>query len=325
MQDQRTSLRDVALAAGVSVGTASSALAGTGRVSDATRERVKRVAQTLDYAPHAGARNLRRSRAGSIGLVLPRIDAEDSFYLEFAMGAAEWAATQGVAVSIITGAMLDDIPRLPVDAFLVPDVDVDSPRLAELVADRRPVVTADTVPDGAPTPSAVVAIDHGAGIRSLLDHLVERGATRPALLAPMTTVMWGRRLCAASASWFEERSIPDLSETLLPGSSDETVLLAARRLAAAGADAIVGVPMGSAEPLVRAFAEQREGRPLIAGYVDHAALRAAGVTAVDLRPREVGAACARLAVSATNSPGAVAAPSVLSIAPVLVPRSSTQR
>ena len=313
----------MASAAGVSLGTASSALAGTGRVSDATRERVRLAARTLIYSPHAGARNLRRSRTGSIGLVLPALDAEDSFYIEFALGAAEWAATQGVTVTIITESMLEDLPRLAVDSFLVPDVDVDSSALARLLAGPRPVVTADTVPVEYSAPSAVVAIDHDAGIRSVLDHLLERGAARPALLAPVTTVMWGRRLRVAAAAWYEERSIPDPSETIAHGFTESSILETADRLIAAGADALVGVPMGSAEPLARAFPSGRGTRPLIAGYVDTAALRAAGVTAVDLRPREVGAECARQAIAAADPRADGAARVALTIPPSLIRRTST--
>ena len=54
----RVRIYDVAKAAGVSVATASKALNDTGRMTDETRERVKRVATELGFRPNAMARAL---------------------------------------------------------------------------------------------------------------------------------------------------------------------------------------------------------------------------------------------------------------------------
>src|SRR6185436_18711691 len=51
-------IRDVARLAGVARTTASDALQGRGRVSEATRARVEAAAAALRYRPHAGARDL---------------------------------------------------------------------------------------------------------------------------------------------------------------------------------------------------------------------------------------------------------------------------
>ena len=51
-------IRDVAAASGVAIGTVSRALNGYPDVSDATRERIKQVADELGYAP-----TKRRSRS----------------------------------------------------------------------------------------------------------------------------------------------------------------------------------------------------------------------------------------------------------------------
>ena len=48
----------------------SKALNGYTDVSLATRERVMKIAQELDYQPSAAARNLRRGRTDKIGLFL---------------------------------------------------------------------------------------------------------------------------------------------------------------------------------------------------------------------------------------------------------------
>ncbi|MBR3057540.1 MAG: LacI family DNA-binding transcriptional regulator [Clostridiales bacterium] len=60
---------DIAKACGLSPATVSKALSNASDVSAATRERVRRTAQELDYVPNAGARALSQSRTWSIGVL----------------------------------------------------------------------------------------------------------------------------------------------------------------------------------------------------------------------------------------------------------------
>ena len=70
---EEASLAEVARAAGVSVSTASRALAGYGRVSPATIERVRAVAEKLHYRPNALARGLIHGSTRTVGVVVPDI------------------------------------------------------------------------------------------------------------------------------------------------------------------------------------------------------------------------------------------------------------
>jgi LacI family transcriptional regulator len=67
-------LRDVARAAGVSLSTASRALADTELVRLGTRERVREAANMLGYLPHGAARALASRRSRTIGAVFPPVD-----------------------------------------------------------------------------------------------------------------------------------------------------------------------------------------------------------------------------------------------------------
>lgn len=71
MQDshRRVTLQDVARAAGVNVSTASDALKGTGRVAEATREKVRRIAAEHKYIPNMAARALVTGRTGTVAVV----------------------------------------------------------------------------------------------------------------------------------------------------------------------------------------------------------------------------------------------------------------
>lgn len=66
-------LSDVAAAAGVSVSTASNALAGTRPVGAATVERVLAAASALGYRRNEAARSLRTGRRMAIGVVVPDV------------------------------------------------------------------------------------------------------------------------------------------------------------------------------------------------------------------------------------------------------------
>lgn len=70
---EEASLAEVARQAGVSVSTASRALAGYGRVSAATIERVAAVAEALRYRPNALARGLIQGSTRTVGVVVPDI------------------------------------------------------------------------------------------------------------------------------------------------------------------------------------------------------------------------------------------------------------
>lgn len=63
--------RDVAARAGVSQSTVSNVLTGRPGISQATRERVLKVAEELRYRPNLAARSMRTQRTGRLALVLP--------------------------------------------------------------------------------------------------------------------------------------------------------------------------------------------------------------------------------------------------------------
>ena len=76
-------IRDVALAAGVSVSVVSRVLnPETGPVAPATRERVAQVIEALGYRPRAAARELSAGRNQTLGLVLA--DLTNPFFARLA-------------------------------------------------------------------------------------------------------------------------------------------------------------------------------------------------------------------------------------------------
>lgn len=74
MDSNSVTIHDVARAAGLSTTTVSAALTGNGRLSDATRELVRREAEKLGYDASPQGRGLRRGRSQEIGLLSPQVD-----------------------------------------------------------------------------------------------------------------------------------------------------------------------------------------------------------------------------------------------------------
>lgn len=86
---KRVSIKDIARLAGVSSPTVSRALHGRGRVSDATRERITKLADEVGYTPSLVARGLVMQRSYCVGLIVPQF--ADPFQSEVAQGVEEEA------------------------------------------------------------------------------------------------------------------------------------------------------------------------------------------------------------------------------------------
>jgi len=81
-------LKDIAEKVGKSVTTVSRSLAGYADVSPATRDLVIETAREMDYVPQHAARQLRRQRTETIGLIFPTSGSRfsDPFFSEFIAG-----------------------------------------------------------------------------------------------------------------------------------------------------------------------------------------------------------------------------------------------
>lgn len=79
-----TTIKDVALAAGVSVATVSRAMNGQANVSPETSARILAVMQQLRYSPHGAAQSLVTRRTQTIGVLLP--DMHGEFFSELIRG-----------------------------------------------------------------------------------------------------------------------------------------------------------------------------------------------------------------------------------------------
>ncbi|MEV8003589.1 LacI family DNA-binding transcriptional regulator [Streptomyces sp. Cmuel-A718b] len=302
MTSRTVTLLDVARAAGVSKSTVSDALQGSGRVAAETRDRVRAVAAELGYRPNSAARRLRRASTGAVGLHLPATATRLDYYMNLAFGAVERAQEDGLDMVLLapSGAAGGRIASR-VDGLLVIDPEAADSAVPGLLDAGVPVVTGERYLGPATGPSAAVVCDNAASLTALLDHVTDRGARRPAVLAPSGSSAWATALRATARSWGLAHGVEVALRTVPFAATPAEAEEATRALLTAdpAVDAVICAPDGSAPGVLRAAAALgRKAGPglLVASCVDGPATRNAEppVTAVDLRPAAYGRACAEL-------------------------------
>ncbi len=294
---QRTpTILDIAAAAGVSRTTASAALTGGGRVSEATRERVRAVAEELGYTPNPAARHLRSGRTGALGVYLAEEMVAHQFYMAYTFGVAEAARRDGFAVTLIVPPA--DGPAastaLHVDGVIVPDPIPGDPMVDHLLASDVPVITSERYNGPGPAPRATIWTDYAVATSALLDHLWDRGARRPLLFTAELEIPVIKTIEKAYHRWCEERGVPQASCYLPIGSTAETIRARARPLLEAddAPDAVLAGAETIALPVMQAAREL--GRDvghdlLLASCVDNPALHSMyDITAIEAPPRDIG-------------------------------------
>jgi len=89
----KMTIKDIAKTAGISYSSVSRALNGLKGVSEETRQKVRDIAEQMDYSPNAVARGLVQKQTGTLGLIIP--DITNPFYPELARGVEERASAAG--------------------------------------------------------------------------------------------------------------------------------------------------------------------------------------------------------------------------------------
>lgn len=103
----RATIGDVALEANVSVNTVSRALNGKDGVSEATRERIIKIAQKMNYRPNIFAKNMRLSKSNFIGVLV--LDIGNSVFTKMIKGIEKELV--GSSLSIIIGNSDEKVDR----------------------------------------------------------------------------------------------------------------------------------------------------------------------------------------------------------------------
>ncbi|NYE18005.1 LacI family DNA-binding transcriptional regulator [Microbacterium immunditiarum] len=201
------SVRDVAAAASVSVGTVSNVLNRPDKVAPATVKRVNSAIEELGFVRNDAARQLRAGRSRSIGLIV--LDVRNPFFTDVARGAEDRAAADGMTILLGNSdenaererSYLDLFEEQRVNGVLITPLIDDLPRLELLQRRGTPVVLVDR--ESADRRFSSVAVDDIVGGELAVRHLVETGRRRiafvggPMAIRQVTDRLEGARRAAA--------------------------------------------------------------------------------------------------------------------------------
>ncbi|MBN9514061.1 MAG: LacI family DNA-binding transcriptional regulator [Alphaproteobacteria bacterium] len=321
----RITIRDVAQAAGVSLGSASRALNGGKHVSARIARDVAAAAKQLGYEPDFLARSLRTRSSGMIGCLVSDVAnplyagtvqaaearLRDAGYLLVIANTANEPARERAAAAEFRGRRLDGV-------LVAPGSDANNETWRGLVAGGSPVVILDRdAPDGDgdDSPWPAVLVDHRGGAQAATRYLIGLGHRRIALLTPGARMRPGRERIAGFQAAFTEAGLDPAGAivstqessmdfahgdalALLGGSNRPTALIALGTRILAGA--------------LRAARDLNLSLPndlsvLSVGDTDLAAVHAPAITALRWSLEDVGRAAAELLLQRLRGDGAGAA------------------
>ncbi|MBU4465571.1 MAG: LacI family transcriptional regulator [Actinobacteria bacterium] len=330
------SVKDVAAAASVSVGTVSNVLNQPAKVSPETVERVQRAIAELGYVRNDAARQLRAGRSRSIGLVV--LDVRNPFFTDVARGAESRAAEEGLSVLLGNSdetahredSYLDLFREQRVNGVLITPTSDDLSHLERLRDGGTPVILVDReAPDGS---FSSVAVDDVEGGYLAASHLASLGRRRLAYLAgPLGIAQVADRLEGARravaehvGATLEVIEMPALS--VLQGRAAGVAIIA--RPPEERPDAIFAANDLLAVGVLQAFAMMSEVRVpddiALIGYddIDFAAAAVVPLSSIRQPASEIGSAAVDLLLRELAD--ASGSPDHVRFRPELVIRASTQ-
>lgn len=296
MADRRATLKDVAVASGVSPTTVSFVLNRTPgqSISAATRERVEATAQQLGYVPHGLARALREGASRIVVLSVPRMWGGGSLQ-GFLRGVRDELGSRGYA--LVVHASQDGQDG-------VGEQDGADEELARSLAGLQPYAVLDLAsPYTDDDDEADGGWVDGLAAHSFtqLQHLTEQGHREVALALPERD--GGSRAHTARARYARESAeqldLPPLQEIIMPADGEQ----ASRTLRALRSDspqitAVAGFDDETALRVLAAMADLQLAAPqdlAVIGFDEghHAALWRPALTTVRIEAETFGRRAAR--------------------------------
>ena len=202
------SVKDVAAAAGVSLGTVSNVMNRPEVVSSGTRERVERAMAELGFVRNESARQLRAGTSRTLAYVM--LDGTNPFFHDVAQGIELAAEDADLSLFICNSngraereaVHLDRLMQQRVQGILITPVDPYATTLDEVSQRGIPLVIVDRLRDSGAFCS--VSVDDVFGGRVAVEHLIEKGHTRVAFIGgPESIGQVTERLQGAREIWAE--------------------------------------------------------------------------------------------------------------------------
>ncbi|HYO38369.1 MAG TPA: LacI family DNA-binding transcriptional regulator [Nocardioidaceae bacterium] len=205
-------VKDVAAAAGVSLGTVSNVLNRPDRVSADTLAKVRAAMNDLGFVRNESARQLRAGSSSALAYVM--LDATNPFFTDVAQGIEQAAERSGLSVFICNSdnrpererAYLARLLEQRVQGILITPNDPDDASLAEVVARGVPIVIVDRTRDV--DTHCSVAVDDVVGGELAARHLLELGHERIAYIGGPETLGQVRERLEGARQAFASAGVP---------------------------------------------------------------------------------------------------------------------
>lgn len=234
MSNATVGIKDVAVAAGVSVGTVSNVLNKPEAVSEERRERVKKVIRELGYVPNDAARQLKAGTSRVIGMVV--MDTQNPFYGSIAFDAEAAALSQGLGLFVASSHGEKERERFYLSMFeqqrsrgilVTPGVGELS-HISAVARRGTRIVLVDAEESG---DFCCVGSDDFYGGRIAIQHLLDGGRRRLAVIGgpPYLAQVKGRHdgaVSAAEAAGVQIRYVEPTAMTIMAGREAAEALLA---------------------------------------------------------------------------------------------------
>ena len=182
MEKQNVTIYDVARESGVSMATVSRVLNGNSNVRQATKEKVLKVIDDLDYRPNAVARGLASKKTTTVGVIIP--DVTDGYFSSLARGIDDIATMYKYNIILANSddnpdkeaSVLNTLLSKQVDGIIFMGNEINDDLRADFKRSDCPIVLAGSVDINNFVPS--VNIDYADAVKNETERLIKNGNSR---------------------------------------------------------------------------------------------------------------------------------------------------
>jgi LacI family transcriptional regulator len=233
--DRRSaSVKDVAAAAGVSLGTVSNVLNRPDLVAATTRLRVERAMAELGFVRNESARQLRAGTSHTLAYVM--LDAANPFFTDVAAGIEDIAERAAFSLYMCNSdnrsereaAYLDHLVQQRVQGILITPLDPEADHLTAVTRRGTPLVIVDRTKRDDSLCS--VAVDDVLGGHLAVEHLVDRGHRRIAYVGGPTSIGQVRDRAEGAQQAAQEAGVEDITLVVTEATTVREGRLAGERL-----------------------------------------------------------------------------------------------
>ena len=181
-------LKKIAEASGCSISTVSRVINGKGRISEATKERILKIAKEHDYVPNQIARSLKKSKTNTIGIIVP--DIRDYFYV-FIKAADRIFSEAGYSILLADSdenaekeeAYIKLMYEKRVDGLVLATVSDRQEALDIYFRNSVPVIFIDNLPHVNPAYEDCVLLDNSRASIMAVENFIKEGHEKIAIIA----------------------------------------------------------------------------------------------------------------------------------------------